>query len=388
MVRGLWVGDPATGAAAMQPLQQIEGCITQWTGTGRYSDVLYKLLNFPQDQPVLAYKKVFEDKGARFVARDLTADEWTSILNYYLTTPNNLSYMYLEFYGGQINAYPRDQSAFIHRDTVFNAVMDVFWYVADDRLAAEKFLNGWIKLMETMWNGEMYQNYVSLNVNDYASCYWADALFGLYAVKQKYDPEHAFSFAQEVRQPMKLAPGDPAAPARRYRCRRSSRRRSLSLSSTSPRRRRARPRTMPPLPRFDVGEWLAQLGLAGYAQAFRDNDIDAAVLRTLTQDDLREIGVASVGHRRRILDAAARLGESPDSAPAAEPAAAPQPAGDRRAAERRMLTIMFCDLVDSTACRSKRIRKIIASSSHRSASSSKRRSARSTAISRSIPATA
>jgi class 3 adenylate cyclase len=106
---------------------------------------------------------------------------------------------------------------------------------------------------------------------------------------------------------------------------------------------------MPSLPRFDVGEWLAQLGLAGYAQAFRDNDIDAAVLRTLTQDDLREIGVASVGHRRRILDAAARLGESPDSTPAAEPAAAPQPAGDRRAAERRMLTIMFCDLVDSTA---------------------------------------
>jgi len=90
--------------------------------------------------------------------------------------------------------------------------MDVFWYVADDRLAAEKFLNGWIKLMETMWNGEMYQNYVSLNVNDYASCYWADALFGLYAVKQKYDPEHAFSFAQEVRQPMKLAPGGPGGP--------------------------------------------------------------------------------------------------------------------------------------------------------------------------------
>jgi hypothetical protein len=212
MVRGLWVGDPAAGAAAMQPLQQIEGCITQWTGTGRYTAVFDKLLNFPQEQPVLAYKKVFEDKGARFVARDLTADEWTSILNYYLTTPNNLSYMYLEFYGGQINAYPRDQSAFIHRDTVFNAVMDVFWYVADDRLAAEKFLNGWIQLMETMWNHEMYQNYVSLNVNDYASCYWADALFGLYAVKQKYDPEHAFSFAQEVRQPMKLAPGGPGGP--------------------------------------------------------------------------------------------------------------------------------------------------------------------------------
>jgi hypothetical protein len=200
MVRGLWVGDPTQGAAAMQPLQQIGNCITQWSGTDTYRNVLDKLLNYPQEQPVTV-RTPFEDKASRYVARDLTSDEWTSILNYYLGTPNNLSYVYLEFYGGAINAYPAEQSAFIHRTSVFNAVLDVYWYFADDRLAAENFLNGWIKLIDTMGNGEVYQNYCSINIADYAASYWGWALIGLYAVKQKYDPGHAFTFAQEVRSP-------------------------------------------------------------------------------------------------------------------------------------------------------------------------------------------
>jgi len=74
----------------------------------------------------------------------------------------------------------------------------------------------------------------------------------------------------------------------------------------------------------------------------RANDIDGEVLRRLTADDLRELGVASIGHRRRLLDAitAFRAAEPP-SAPAAIPAAVGE-------AERRQLTVMFCDLVGST----------------------------------------
>ena len=58
---------------------------------------------------------------------------------------------------------------------------------------------------------------------------------------------------------------------------------------------------------MDIAEWLRGLGLDQYASAFRDNDIDAEVLRRLTAEDLRELGVASVGHRRRLLDAIAAL---------------------------------------------------------------------------------
>jgi class 3 adenylate cyclase/predicted ATPase len=97
---------------------------------------------------------------------------------------------------------------------------------------------------------------------------------------------------------------------------------------------------------MDVGAWLRRLGLEQYAPAFRDNDVDDQVLPELTSDDLISIGVTSVGHRRKLLVAIASLGAAPPAATAmAAPRDAPAPAG----AERRQLTVMFCDLVGSTA---------------------------------------
>jgi class 3 adenylate cyclase len=98
---------------------------------------------------------------------------------------------------------------------------------------------------------------------------------------------------------------------------------------------------------MDIGGWLRGLGLEQYETAFRDNAIDGEVLRKLTADDLKDIGVVLVGHRRRILSAIAELsGLSAAPAPVA-PAAEPAPAA--AFAERRQLTVMFCDLVGSTA---------------------------------------
>ncbi len=97
---------------------------------------------------------------------------------------------------------------------------------------------------------------------------------------------------------------------------------------------------------MDVAAWLRNLGLERYVSAFRDNDVDAEVLPKLTADDLISIGVASVGHRRKLLDAIAALGpEVPPVAVAAPPSHAPAPVD----AERRHLTVMFCDVVGSTA---------------------------------------
>src|SRR6201988_3434392 len=94
-----------------------------------------------------------------------------------------------------------------------------------------------------------------------------------------------------------------------------------------------------------VAEWLRGLGLEQYAPAFRDNHVDGEVLHGLTAEDLRELGVASIGHRRRLLDAIARLVDGHPSA-----AASPTPSGAAVSsdAERRQLTVMFCDLVGST----------------------------------------
>ena len=97
---------------------------------------------------------------------------------------------------------------------------------------------------------------------------------------------------------------------------------------------------------MDVAEWLRDLGLAEYGPAFRDHDIDGEVLRRLTGEDLRELGVASVGHRRRLLDAIAAL---KDIRPAPAPPLAPVTAvGAAGIAERRQLTVMFSDRIDST----------------------------------------
>ena len=100
---------------------------------------------------------------------------------------------------------------------------------------------------------------------------------------------------------------------------------------------------------MDIAAWLRSLGLEEYEPAFRDNRVDAAVLPVLTAEDLRDIGIAAVGDRRKLLEAIAVLREGivPLSAreqPPEVPGAAPV-----SHAERRQLTVMFCDLVGSTA---------------------------------------
>jgi class 3 adenylate cyclase len=96
----------------------------------------------------------------------------------------------------------------------------------------------------------------------------------------------------------------------------------------------------------DIAAWLRGLGLERYEAAFRDNDVDAEVLPELTADDLISIGVTSVGHRRKLLAAIAAFGAE---MPAATLTAASRDAPTQGDAERRQLTVMFCDLVGSTA---------------------------------------
>jgi class 3 adenylate cyclase len=99
----------------------------------------------------------------------------------------------------------------------------------------------------------------------------------------------------------------------------------------------------------DILAWLRELGLERYEQAFRENEIAADILPKLTADDLKDIGVTIVGHRRKLLEAIAALAE-PSLARPAGPTAPGTPSVARPAeAERRQLTVMFVDLVGSTA---------------------------------------
>jgi class 3 adenylate cyclase len=106
---------------------------------------------------------------------------------------------------------------------------------------------------------------------------------------------------------------------------------------------------------MDIAAWLRELGLERYEQAFCDHAIDAELLPTLTADDLNDLGVIIVGHRRKLLNAIAALRGLPEKdgaltpAPTATPALGPQLVPKRSEAERRQLTVMFVDLVGSTA---------------------------------------
>ena len=92
-----------------------------------------------------------------------------------------------------------------------------------------------------------------------------------------------------------------------------------------------------------IAEWLASIGLGEYAQRFADNAIDLSVIRDLTEQDLKDLGVL-LGHRRKILRAIAEL-----DAVAPAPTKTPTEPVLRDEAERRHLTVMICDLVGSTA---------------------------------------
>src|SRR5262252_7277707 len=94
---------------------------------------------------------------------------------------------------------------------------------------------------------------------------------------------------------------------------------------------------------MDLGAWLRDLGLQQYEPVFRENEVDSQVLSELTESDLEKLGLP-LGHRKRLLKAIAALAATTPSTVA--PSTGPEP---RDSAERRQLTIMFCDLVGSTA---------------------------------------
>src|SRR5689334_21319716 len=95
---------------------------------------------------------------------------------------------------------------------------------------------------------------------------------------------------------------------------------------------------------FDISRWLAEQGLGHLAAAFRDNGIAPDVLRDLSDADLRELGL-NLGDRKRLLRAIGALQPPPTPVEAPRP---PAIAPDAHEAERRQLTVMFADLVDST----------------------------------------
>lgn len=106
---------------------------------------------------------------------------------------------------------------------------------------------------------------------------------------------------------------------------------------------------------MNVAIWLRELGLGQYVAVFTDNEIDAAIIDRLTADDLKDMGITIVGHRRKLLDAiealrgSNKISSTDEAVMGAARVRATVLADVTGQAERRQLTVMFVDLVDSTA---------------------------------------
>src|SRR5580692_1622790 len=98
---------------------------------------------------------------------------------------------------------------------------------------------------------------------------------------------------------------------------------------------------------MDVAHWLRALGLERYEATFRENEITDAVLPNLSAEDLKDLGITAVGHRRRLLDAAAALRATTE--PVRTPSTGDPHGLGQPTAERRQISVMFCDMADSTA---------------------------------------
>ena len=99
---------------------------------------------------------------------------------------------------------------------------------------------------------------------------------------------------------------------------------------------------------MDIGAWLRGLGLQRYESVFRENEINSEVLPELEESDLEKIGIP-LGPRKLLIKAIRALGTSSPSEQVAPPVAPPVVGPREDTAERRQLTVMFCDLVGSTA---------------------------------------
>ena len=99
---------------------------------------------------------------------------------------------------------------------------------------------------------------------------------------------------------------------------------------------------------IDVRTWLEGLGLGEYAAAFEENFVDGQVLAHLTADDLKDIGVTAVGHRRKLLEAIAKLSEAANEKAERAQEKAEADTASQRAGERRQVTVLFADICEFT----------------------------------------
>ncbi len=198
MVQGMYCGTPAQGKAAIASLLAIPSAQLLVDKVGTYPQMDAYLENEPYSLPDNLPANACETKASGYIDKPLAPADWQRVIDYFLKAPNHWCMVYTEPYGGAINRFPVDASAFIHRNADMDIVIDSVWTTQAERAQCIAWLDGFMQLLAPFLNGHVYQNYVDSRLKDYRSAYWGEAFDKLLAIKQKYDPTNFFHFEQSI----------------------------------------------------------------------------------------------------------------------------------------------------------------------------------------------
>ena len=191
----VWIGDEAGFDMALAPLLDVPGAQVVFKIQGKYSDVNARVLEGTPDLPegIKAYSR------STIIERSLSIANWSDILQYFLTAPNQYTMVDMECYGGKINQVFPGYNAFIHRTAKMDFFCAAFF---DDQTKDQKeneiWLNAFMTFMQRYSNGHSYQNYPNRDQQNWKWAYWGNFYDQLLSVKQKYDPANAFNYPQSI----------------------------------------------------------------------------------------------------------------------------------------------------------------------------------------------
>jgi FAD/FMN-containing dehydrogenase len=196
---GMFHGTRQDGLRALESLLATPGAKLVEDVIGTYAQLNASLLNIltqPKDG-------LFELKRSGYIGRPLGLAGWQAVVDAFATTPNQFNLVGLEIYGGAINAYPPQESAFIHRDVYMDFFVDSFFdptgtIVPTTQDQAGRWLATVMKSAEPCMNGHVYQDYPERDLPNYRWAYWGDAFPSLLQVKQAYDPTSFFRYGQSI----------------------------------------------------------------------------------------------------------------------------------------------------------------------------------------------
>jgi FAD/FMN-containing dehydrogenase len=196
MMGGTYNGIETEGKKAVGALLTTPGANLILDEPGSYLQVMRALEESVQ-LPIL----LREDKQSAYIARRLKVSEWNRLLKFFRKqSPNKLSVLVVEPYGGQINQLPKDFNAFVHRDSDMDLFLDVFWRTDAEMAPAKAFLDDFMAIVDSNYsNGESYQNYPRSSQTDYAKRFWGPNFKRLSQIKKKYDPYSFFRFDQSIK---------------------------------------------------------------------------------------------------------------------------------------------------------------------------------------------